>query len=152
VLAVLFWREKEMSVEQVVVRPDGKITLPLLNDMKAAGLTPDQFRQEVATAAAEYIEDPNVTIVVKEINSRRVYVTGQVGKPGFFPLTSPTTVMQALAMAGGLSEFADGGDIAIIRVTDGKTQRFRFNYKDVVRGRKLEQNILLKPGDTVVVP
>jgi polysaccharide export outer membrane protein len=152
VLAVLFWRDKDMSVEQVVVRPDGMITLPLLNDLKAAGLTPDQFREDVMKAAAQYVEDPNVSIVVKQINSRKVYVTGQVSKAGSFPLTSPTTVMQALAMAGGLTEFANEEDIVVMRTAGGKTQTFKFNYKDVIRGKKLEQNIELKPGDTVVVP
>lgn len=152
VLAVLFWREKDMSVEQVVVRPDGMVTLPLLNDVRAAGLTPDQFREAVMKEALKYIEDPNVTVVVKQINSRKVFVTGQVLKAGSFPLTSPTTVMQALAMAGGLSEYAKPGDIVVMRTEGGKTQTHKFNYKDVIKGKKLEQNILLKPGDTVVVP
>jgi polysaccharide export outer membrane protein len=152
VLGVLFWREKDMSVDQVVVRPDGMITLPLLNDLTAAGLTPDEFRTVVMKAAAAYIEDPNVTIVVKQINSRKVYVTGQVQRPGLFPLTTPTTVVQALAMAGGLTEFAKQGEIVVMRTTGGKTQTFRFNYGDVIRGRRLEQNISLRPGDTVVVP
>ncbi len=152
VLGVLFWRDKDMSVEQTVVRPDGMVTLPLLNDVKAAGLSPDQFREAIMKAASQYIEDPNVTVVVKQINSRKVYVTGAVIKPGSFSLTTPTTVMQALAMAGGLSEFAKKEDVAVIRITDGKTQRLRFNYSDVLKGKKLEQNIELKPGDTVVVP
>jgi polysaccharide export outer membrane protein len=152
VLAVLFWRDKEMSVEQVVVRPDGMITLPLLNDVRAAGLTPDQFREDVMKAAGHYIEDPNVTIVVKQINSRKVFVTGQVAKPGAFLLTGPTTVVQAIAMAGGLTEFAEEGDIVVMRTVGAKTERFKFNYKDVIRGKRLEQNIQLKPGDTVVIP
>lgn len=151
-LGVLFWRDKDMSVEQTVVRPDGMITLPLLNDIKAAGLTPEQFREAIVKAASQYIEDPNVTVVIKQINSRKVYVTGAVLKPGSFSLTTPTTVMQALAMAGGLSEFAKKDNVAVIRVTNGKTQRLRFNYDEVLNGKKLEQNIELKPGDTVVVP
>jgi polysaccharide export outer membrane protein len=152
ILAVLYWREKDMSVDQVVVRPDGMITLPLLNDVKAAGLTPEQFRQEVTKQAGQYVPDPNVTIVVKAINSRKVYVTGQVTKAGSFPLTGPTTVMQALAMAGGLTEFAKENDIVVMRTADGKTQTLKFKYKDVIQGKNLQQNILLKPGDTVVVP
>ncbi|MGE3844060.1 MAG: polysaccharide biosynthesis/export family protein [Vicinamibacterales bacterium] len=151
-LGVLFWRDKDMSVEQTVVRPDGMITLPLLNDIRAAGLTPDQFREAIVKAASQFIEDPNVTVVIKQINSRKVYVTGAVLKPGSFSLTTPTTVMQALAMAGGLSEFAKKDNVAVIRITNGKTQRLRFNYNDVLDGKKLEQNIELKPGDTVVVP
>jgi polysaccharide export outer membrane protein len=152
VLSVLFWRDKDMSVEEVVVRPDGMVTLPLLNDIKAAGHTPEQFREEVAKAAGQFIEDPNVTIVVRQINSRKVFVTGQVVKAGTFSLTSPTTVMQAIAMAGGLSEFARASDIVVMRTVGGKTQTLKFNYKDVIRGRRLEQNIQLQPGDTVVVP
>jgi polysaccharide export outer membrane protein len=152
VLSVLFWREKDLSAEQAVVRPDGMITLPLLNDVHAAGLTPEQLRDEVMKAASKFVEDPSVTIVVKQIQSRKVFVTGQVSKAGAFMLTSPTTVMQALAMAGGLTEFAKGDEIVVMRTTSGKTQTFKFNYKDVIKGKKLDQNIELKPGDTVVVP
>jgi polysaccharide export outer membrane protein len=152
VLAVLFWREKDLSVEELVVRPDGMITLPLMNDVKAAGLTPDQLRDEITRAAGQYVQDPNVTVVIKQINSRKVYVTGQVNKPGPYPLVGPTTVLQALALAGGLMEYAKGNDIVVMRTTEGKTQTFRFRYKDVIQGKRLEQNIALKPGDTVVVP
>jgi polysaccharide export outer membrane protein len=152
VIGVLFWREKDLTVDKVVVRPDGMITLPLLNDIKAAGLTPEQLRDEIMKAAEKFVEEPNATVVVREINSRKVYVTGQVTKPGSFPLTGPTTVMQALAMAGGLGEFAKGDEIVVMRTTAGKTQTFKFNYKDVIKGKKLEQNIELRPGDTVVVP
>jgi polysaccharide export outer membrane protein len=151
VLAILFWRDKDMSVDQVMVRPDGMITLPLINDLKAAGLTPDEFRDAIIKEATQYVADPNVSVVVKEINSRKVFVTGQVAKPGSFSLTSPTTVIQALAMAGGLTEFAKKDDIAILRTFNGKTQRLRFNYNEVIEGKKLEQNVLLRPGDTVVV-
>jgi polysaccharide biosynthesis/export protein len=152
VLGIMFWRDKDMSVEQVVVRPDGMVTLPLLNDVKAAGLTPDEFREQVMKAATQYVEDPNVTIVIRQINSRKVYVTGNVSKPGSFPLTGPTTVMQALAMAGGLTEYAEESDIVIMRTVNAKTQTFKFNYKDVIKGKKLEQNIELRPGDTIIVP
>ena len=151
VLIVMFWREKDMSAE-TVVRPDGMITLPLLNDIKAAGLTPDQLREVVEKAAAQYVEEPNATVAVKQINSRRVFITGNVAKPGTYPLTGATTVLQLIAIAGGLTEYADEKGIAVMRVEGGRTSSFKFNYKDVTRGRKLEQNIELKPGDTVVVP
>ncbi len=151
VLAVLFWREKDLSVE-VSVRPDGKITLPLVNDLQAAGLTPDQLRETVQKAASQFVEDPNVTIVVKQINSRKVFVTGQVAKPGTYPLFADTSVLQMIATAGGLADFAKGDRIVIMRTRGGKTETLKFNYKDVVRGKKLEQNILLLPGDTIVVP
>lgn len=151
ILVVLYWREKDMSAE-VAVRPDGMITLPLLNEVKAAGLTPEQLRQQVEKAAAEFVEEPAVTIVVKQINSRRVFVTGNVQKAGVYPLTSSMTVLQAIAAAGGLNEYADEKGIAVMRIEGGQTKRFKFNYKDVTRGKKLEQNIELRPGDTIVVP
>lgn len=150
-LTIVFWREKDMSAE-VVVRPDGKITLPLINDIQAAGLTPDELRLAIEKAAARYIQDPNPSVVVKQINSRKVFVTGMVNKPGPYPLSGPTTVMQAIAMAGGLQEFAKKDRITILRTESGRTQTFKFNYKDVSQGRRLEQNILLRPGDTIVVP
>ena len=151
VLAVVFWREKEMSTE-VTVRPDGKITLPLLNDLQASGLTPEQLRDVVSKAAAQYIEVPAVTVVVKAINSRKVFITGQVGKQGAFPLAGPTTVMQMLATAGGVHEFADTKNIMILRTENGRQTAFRFNYNDVRKGKNLKQNIELKPGDTIIVP
>jgi polysaccharide biosynthesis/export protein len=151
VLTVLFWREKDMSVE-VSVRPDGMITLPVINEVKAAGLTPEQLRATVTEAAGKYVEEPSVTIAVKQINSRKVFVTGQVAKPGPYPLTGPTTVLQAIATAGGLVDFAKSERIMILRTTGTKTGTFKFNYKDVSKGNKLEQNIELQPGDTVVVP
>ena len=151
VLSILFWGEKEMSAE-VTVRPDGKVSLPLLNDLHAAGLTPDDFRSVIVEAARKYVESPNPTVMVKTINSRKVFITGQVEKPGPYPLNSSTTVLQLLAMAGGVKEFARSKNITVLR-TDGQKQLvFRFNYQDVQYGKNLEQNIELKPGDTVVVP
>ncbi|MPZ19854.1 MAG: sugar transporter [Luteitalea sp.] len=148
VLGVVFWREKEMSGD-VTVRPDGMITLPLLQDVQAEGLTPDQLRAQVQEAAGKYIQDPSVTVVVRKINSRRVFINGEVGRPGAYPLTTPLTVLQLVAIAGGLSEFADADDIKIMR-QDGEI--VEFNYKDVARGRNMEQNIRLRPGDTIIVP
>jgi polysaccharide export outer membrane protein len=150
-LTIIFWREKEMSAD-VTVRPDGKISLPLLNDIQASGLAPEQLRLSISEAASKFIEDPTVTVVVRTINSRRVFVTGQVGKPGPYPLTAPTTVLQLLALAGGVAEYAKSENIQVMRTEDGKTTNHRFNYKDVIKGKKLEQNLLLKPGDTVIVP
>jgi polysaccharide export outer membrane protein len=150
-LAIVFWRERDMTSE-VVVRPDGKISLPLLNDVQASGLTPEQLRVSLTAVAGKYIEEPTVTVVVKAINSRRVFITGQVGRPGPFALTAPTTVLQLLATAGGVAEYAKSEDIQIMRTENGKTTNLRFNYKEVVKGKKLEQNLMLKPGDTVIVP
>jgi polysaccharide export outer membrane protein len=151
ILGVNFWRDAEMSGD-VTVRPDGMITLPLLRDIKAAGLTPDQLREQVQAAAGKYIEDPNVTVIVRQINSRNVFITGQVGRPGPYGVTGQMTVLQLIAIAGGLTEFANGKNVRITRVTNGKTESLKFNYKDVANGKNLEQNILLRPGDTVVVP
>jgi polysaccharide export outer membrane protein len=151
VLGVVFWRDADMTGD-VVVRPDGMITLPLLHDIKAAGLRPEELRLKIVEAAAKLIEDPNVSVVVRQINSRNVFITGQVARPGPFPVSGQMTVMQLIAIAGGVSEFADQKNISISRVADGKTETFKFNYKDVARGKRPEQNIILKPGDTVVVP
>jgi polysaccharide export outer membrane protein len=151
VLTVVFWREKDLSGD-VAVRPDGMITLPLLNDVKATGLTPEQLRDQLTKAAEKFVEVPSVTVVVKAINSRKVFVTGMVGKAGPYPLTSPTTVMQMLAMAGGVHEFADQKNITILRTENGRQIAFRFNYNDVKKRKNLKQNIELKPGDTIIVP
>ena len=151
VLGIVFWREKDMSVD-VQVRPDGKITLPLMNDMQAAGLTPDRLREQITAAAGKYVEDPNVTVLVKTMNSRKVFVTGQVLKPVQYPLTGPTTVVQIIALAGGLQEYADEDKILVMRTEAGRQAAYPFNYNDILRGRNLGQNIELKPGDTVIVP
>jgi polysaccharide export outer membrane protein len=149
VLSIVFWRDKDMSSD-VIVRPDGKISLPILNDVQAQGLTPDELRVRIVTEAARYLEDPNATVVVKEIKSRKVYITGEVEKPGPYALTAPMTVMQLIAMAGGLREFA-GDKIIIMRTVNGTPVAFRFNYQHVLDGKNMRQNIELKPGDTVVV-
>ena len=151
VLQVIYWREKDVSAE-VTVRPDGMISLPLLNDVKAAGLTPEQLRDAINGAAKKFFDDPSVTVTIKTINSRRVYITGNVHKPGQYPLTTSTTVLQLIAMAGGLAEYANQKNITIMRVENGKTVTYVFNYKDVVKRKNLAQNIELKPGDTIIVP
>jgi polysaccharide export outer membrane protein len=151
VLDIVFWRDKDMST-QATVRPDGRITLPLINEVQASGMTPDQLRDTLMSAAAKYVEDPNVSVVVKTINSRKVFITGNVAKPGAYPLTAPTTVVQLIAMAGGLHEFAESKNIIIMRNENGKPVALPFNYKDVLKRKNLKQNIELKPGDTVVVP
>ena len=151
ILTIVFWREKDLSGD-VPVRPDGRISLPLLNDIVAAGLTPDQLRIKLNEAAAQYVTDPIASVTVKTLNSRKVFVTGQVAKQGFFPLTAPTTVIQMLATAGGLLEFADAENIIILRNEKGKQSSIRFNFKEVRRTKNLQQNIELKPGDTIIVP
>jgi polysaccharide export outer membrane protein len=150
-LSIIYWREKDMSAD-VVVRPDGLISLPLLNDVQAAGLTPDQLRTAITQGATKFVEEPTVSVVVKAINSRKVFITGQVGKPGPYPLAGPTTVLHLIATAGGLAEYANKGKIVVLRTENGKPTTFRFNYEDVMKGKNLSQNIELKPGDSVIVP
>jgi polysaccharide export outer membrane protein len=150
-LSVLFWRDKDMSAE-VEVRPDGKISLPVINEIVAAGLTAEQLRARITEAASKFVTDPNVSVVVKGIHSRKVFITGMVGKPGDYSIPGRTTVLQLIAMAGGLHEFADAKNITINRTENGHQLSLRFNYKDVSKGKNLRQNIELKPGDTVIVP
>jgi polysaccharide export outer membrane protein len=150
-LEVVYWREKDMSAA-VIVRPDGNISLPLVNDILAAGLTPEELRQQVVTAASKFVEDPTVSVVVKAINSRKVYVMGQVAKPGPYPLMDSTSVLQMLATAGGLNEYAKSEKITVVRKENDKEVPHRFNYKNVSEGKSLQQNIELKPGDTIIVP
>lgn len=151
VLAIVFWREQDLSSE-VSVRPDGKISLPLLNEVQASGLTPEQLRGNLTQAANRFVEDPAVTVVVKAVNSRKVFITGQIGKPGPYPLAAPTTVLQLIAMAGGVDEYAKSDRIVVMRTENGKTVSHKFNYKQVSQGKNLQQNLELKPGDTIVVP
>lgn len=150
VLSIVFWRDADMT-QEVTVRPDGNITLPLMGDIKAAGLKPTELRDLVATSASKFIEDPNVTVVVKQINSRNVFITGGVTRPGPYPVSGQMTVLQLITVAGGLTEFADGKKIRILRVENGKSTFMLFNYNEVQDGKKLEQNIVLKPGDSVMV-
>jgi polysaccharide export outer membrane protein len=151
VLGIVFWKEPEMSGD-VTVRPDGRITLPVIGELVAAGVAPSALQQMILKASSKYLTDANVAVVVRTINSRKVYVTGQVRTPGAHALTGPMTVLQAITVAGGLGDYADAKNITVLRNQAGKVQTFKFNYKDVSRGKNLEQNILLFPGDTVVVP
>jgi polysaccharide export outer membrane protein len=151
-LGVVFWREQDRNLTtDVVVRPDGKISVPMLNDIPAAGLTPEQLAEAIQKAASKYIRDAAATVIVREIRSRKVFVIGEVTEPGTLQLGNQMRVLQALAEAGGLLEHANKSDIAIVRSVNGREERFKFNYKDVVAGKKTEQNILLQPGDTVIV-
>lgn len=151
VLGVVFWREPEISGD-VTVRPDGRITLPVIGEVQAQGLRPEELQQQVATAAAKYLTDPNVAVVVRTINSRRIFVTGRVTSPGAHMLKGPLNVLQAIALAGGITEYADARRILVLRNSQGRAEQLQFNYKDVLRGKNLHQNIQLKPGDTVLVP
>jgi polysaccharide export outer membrane protein len=151
VLRIDVWKEPDIS-RAVPVRPDGKISLPLLNDVQAAGLTAMQLAGVISDGLKKFINNPQVTVSVSEINSRRVYVTGEVTRPGSMPLLPNMTVMQALSTSGGFTQFAKIKNIYVLRVTDGKQEKLPFNYKEVLNGQKPEQNQMLKPGDVIVVP
>jgi polysaccharide export outer membrane protein len=151
VLDVNVWKEPDMT-RIVPVRPDGKITLPLINDVEAAGSTPQQLASTVTSKLRKYLTEPQVTVIVTQINSQRVFVVGEVLRAGAFPLVPGTTVLQALASAGGFTTFANVKKIHVMRVVNGKHTEIPFNYREVLKGDNPDQNIKLEPGDTVVVP
>jgi polysaccharide export outer membrane protein len=151
VLNIDVWKEKEIS-STVPVRPDGKISLPLLNDVQAAGLTPMQLQNAIRDGLKKFISDPQVTVIVTQINSRKIFVLGEVARPGAFSMLPHMTVLQAISTAGGFSQFAKESGVYVLRTENGRQITLPFNYKDVVKGKRPEQNIELKPGDTIVVP
>jgi polysaccharide biosynthesis/export protein len=151
VVEVEVWKEPEIS-KVLPVRPDGKISLPLVNDVQAAGLTTASLAADLTEKLKKFISDPQVTVIVAQVNSQRVYVMGEVLRGGAYPLTAGMTVLQALSNAGGFTSFANPRKIYVLRQENGKPVRYRFNYKDVVKGRKPEENRVLQPGDTIVVP
>jgi len=151
VLQVVFWKDKDLSAD-VMVRPDGKITLPLLNEIEAAGLTPEQLRLAVIERANRFMDDPRANVLVREINSRNVYILGQVAKQGTYPLLGPTSVLQLIATAGGVTDYASGEYAFILRNAGGRQMSIKFNYKSALKGQRLAQIVELKAGDTVVVP
>ncbi len=151
VLDINVWKEPDVS-RIVPVRPDGRISLPLINDVQAGGLSPQQLAALVTEKLRKYFNEPQVTVIVTAINSQRVFVVGEVLRAGAFPLLPGMTVLQALSSAGGFTTFADVKKIHVMRLRDGKHVELPFNYRDVLRGDNPEQNIKLEPGDTVVVP
>ncbi len=152
VLDISVWKEPEISFRGLPVRPDGKISLPLINDVKASGLTAMQLSALITQKLKKYIEDPQVTVVVAAVNSQHYYVLGEVLHAGVFPLLPGITVLQALSAAGGFTQFANSKKIYVLRNVNGQQQKMPFNYKDVVEGKNLQENIELKPGDTIIVP
>lgn len=152
IVAVSVWQEPGLE-QLVLVRPDGGISFPLAGDLEAAGLTIDELSHSLRERLRKYISEPVVTVTLQEIPGNRVYVLGRVNKPGDFPLvTRDITVIQALAMAGGLTPFADEKKIQVLRTTDGKPQSIPFDYRRIRRGEGLEQNIPLRAGDVILVP
>ena len=150
VLHIAVWKEADLTAT-LPVRPDGKISLPLLNDVQASGLTPKQLADSVTEKLKKYIADPRVTVVVTEINSKRIYVTGEVLHSGATAMLPNMTVLQALSSAG-LNQFANTKRIYVLRTENGRQQKLPVNYRKLVKGEQIEQNYLLQPGDTIVVP
>ncbi len=156
VLEIFVWKEPDLS-RKVLVRPDGRISLPLVQDLPAAGSTPGELRARVEARLAEYIESPNVTVIVDAIQHYKIYVTGKVQNPGGFTVPQAINVLQALTLAGGFQEFADKSAITVVQsvqLPEGQVEYVvrRFNYGEVIKGKDISQNILLRPGDVVVVP
>jgi polysaccharide export outer membrane protein len=151
VVRIDVWKEPEIS-RTIPVRPDGKISLPLLNDIQASGLTALQLGKAIRDGLTKYLTSPEVTVTVTEINSRRVYITGEVARAGAFPLLPNMTVLQALSSAGGFTQFAKLKGIYVLRNEGEKQVKHPFNYKEVVKGKNQDENILLQPGDVIVVP
>jgi polysaccharide biosynthesis/export protein len=147
ILLIRVWREPELTGAHAV-RPDGRITLPLIGDVMAGGLTPAKLKDTLTQSLSEYIKSPQVSVFVQQVNSKKYYMTGEVNRTGAFPLITPITVFEAISNAGGLKEYANGKKIVVWR--SGK--RYDFNYKEVVKGKRLEQNIQIEPGDHIIVP
>lgn len=146
-LLIRVWREAELS-GQFPVRPDGKISLALVNEVQAAGLTPEQLSAAIVQGLGKYMTQPEVSVAVMQVNSKKYFIIGEVQKTGSYSLTVPTTVLEALVSAGGFRDFANPKKVVILR----GAQRLKFNYKEVVAGKKMEQNILLENGDKIIVP
>ena|SRR5438552_9498086 len=150
-LEIYVWKDTNLT-RKVIVRPDGRISFPLIQDMPVAGLSPEAIKYEIEQKLKDYIEAPNVTVIVEAIQSYRVFVTGKVSKPGAIAAEKPISVLQALALAGGFLEFANPADMVIIRHTGKENILFRFNYVEAIKGKNFNQNMLLETGDVIVVP
>jgi polysaccharide biosynthesis/export protein len=151
VLDISVWKEAELT-RTVPVRPDGKISMPLLNDVPAAGLTPNQLAAQITASLKRFVTDPQVTVIVAQINSQRVYILGEVTRTGAYPLLPDMTMLQALSSAGGFTQFANRKKIYMFRIENGKQVKYPFDYKAVIDGKRPDENVVLKAGDTIVVP
>jgi polysaccharide biosynthesis/export protein len=147
ILMIRVWREQDFT-GAYPVRPDGKITIPLVGDVQAGGLTPERLGEQLKQALSAYINAPDVSVSLQTVNSKKFFITGEVNRPGEYSLATPTKVFDALSNAGGFHDFANKKKILIIR----GAERIKFNYQDILKGKSLEQNILLENGDTIVVP
>jgi polysaccharide biosynthesis/export protein len=151
VLDIYVWKETDLS-RRVPVRLDGKISIPLVGEIQAAGITPLQLKERLIQKFKDYVEVPNVTVTVLEANSFKVFISGQVSKPGVYSLRSETTLLQFISLAGGFTEWANQRKVLLVRQEQGKEKRFTINYKKIISGEDPSQNLVLKPGDVIVVP
>lgn len=151
VINIAVWKEPDFTTT-IPVRPDGKVSLPLIGDVQAAGKTPEQLAADLTTLLKKYVEEPRVTVMVTAINSRRVYLLGEITHPGPIVITPGMTVLQAIATGGGPTAYANSKKIYVLRNEGGNQSKFPFNYKEAIKGNISAQNIFLKPGDTIVVP
>ena len=151
VLAINVWKEPDIS-RSIPVRSDGKISLPLVGEVQAAGLTPLKLEKDIATKLKNFISEPEVTVMVQQVNSQKFNILGQVVRPGSYVIANSPTVLDALALAGGFRDFAKQKSIYVLRQGGSGESRIPFNYKDVSQGKNMSQNIKLQPGDTIIVP
>jgi len=152
ILEITTWKEPDLSREEVLVRTDGKISFPLLNDVQAAGLTPMEMKRNMEAGLKDFVSSPFVTITVRTPDSQKIYVLGEVIRTGEYPLTKNLTVLQAFALAGGFTEWASKKEIILLRREGDKDKIYRINYKDITKGEDLDQNLMLKADDTIIVP
>ena len=152
ILSISVWREEGLQAEEVLVRPDGYISFPLMGNMRVAGKTVPEVGEEMRQGLTKFIPDPVVHVAVKGLNGNLVYVIGKVARPGVFPMGTQVDVVQALSMAGGMTPYAAANKVRILRRSQGKQTAIPFSYGDIEKGTNLEQNVVLQPGDVVVVP
>ena len=152
ILEIVTWKEPDFTREEVIVRIDGNISFPLLDDVMAAGKTPTQLKFDIQNRLSEYVAEPHVTVTVRNAASKRFYILGEVGNTGEYPLVKNLTALQAFASAGGFTEWASKKEILVFRRINGKDEIIRINYKKIVKGEDFEQNVQLMPDDTIIVP
>lgn len=151
-LEILTWNEPQLSRNEVLVRTDGKISFPFLDDIEAAGLTPFELKQKIEDGLKKYVEHPYVTVVVRDAQSKKFYILGEVVNTGEYPLVKNLTVLQAFAIAGGFTEWASKREIILLRHEGSEEKIYRINYRRIIDGKDLSQNLELKPNDTIIVP
>jgi polysaccharide biosynthesis/export protein len=152
ILDIVTWKEPDFSKEEILVRLDGKISFPLLDDVQAAGMSPIRLKQNIEAKLKAYVASPSVTVSVRNAASQRFYILGEVANTGEYPLVKDLTVLQAFALAGGFTEWASKKEIILFRREGGKEKVIRINYKDIIKGKDFSQNVAIRADDTIIVP